>query len=737
MRTPNPVAAKGYEPFDHFIFRMPFFHSAMQDDYENLLQNAAFNEALYLASKPLYAKALLHKNDDFPLLPDKVKRSLFKYFTRMTTRTTPFGLFAGCGTGSIGTEAAVRISDNRCFQSRTTVNTHFLQYLSGVINDSCPFGSAVLYYPNTTLFRVYNLYRYIEVKPAGNDFNYLMSEVGVSSYLDGILQAAAGGTTRAALAEILMKEEEVEYEEAREFIEELILNQVLVSEFGIYITKEDNLGWFIERLSSLDGCTDRELLPFLQKIRQQLQQIDEAPVGEKLHHLKELSILIQLKFGQKEEEDYLRLNLLVQPTQATLSKDITEMVKRGLHVLNLMAAPYKAEVMNNFKEKFYQRYEHEEVPLAEALDPDIGVSRGNFSPASIGIHPLIGGIFGQPEKVTPGGPYAGRMINLNSFIQDKYFECLRQQEYVIHINEKDLRPYSANWDDLPFTLSVGVEILKAGQDQAPMVLMKYAGGLSAVNTLSRFGNLNERFQGHLQEIADFEESCCPEGTVIADIVYKVEDQGIANIMQRPSLRKYEIPILSLPSGNAIPIPLSDIMISLTEDRRLVLRSAKLNKRIIPRNSTAHNFIYKTTPLYKFLSYYQSEDYIRGGMYFNWGELEPHNGCYPRVVYEQNIVLAAARWMIREDEIHPGKDFSIQLQALRKQRNIPRKVYLIAGMENKLMLDLDRDATLEFLRAELKQGPLLLEECLLDEKDAFITTNGLPYNHEVIINFYKM
>jgi len=415
---------------------------------------------------------------------------------------------------------------------------------------------------------------------------------------------------------------------------------------------------------------------------------------------------------------------------------LVDKVKKGIHVLNLFSPPAEHHLLRDFKEKFYRRYEHEEVPLVEALDPDIGVSLGNYSPSGIGVVSLLSGIFPSTDTIRGSNNNIGIPVALNSFILQKYQHYIKQREDAIYITEQELQGLEPRWDDIPATISVGIDVLSTSNTQTPAVLIKYAGGMSGVNTTSRFSNLDESFRQYTKEIIAFEESCFPADTIIADIAYTVQDPGLANVMQRPGLRKYEIPLLSLPSGDAVAVPIRDIMVSLTENHQLRLRSRSLDKYIIPRNSTAHNFTMKTTPMYHFLSAYQGEGNLRGALIFNWGDLAPENGYFPRIVFEKDIVLCAARWKIQAWEINAGKDFTTQMKALMEARNIPNRVYLTSGNENKLLLDLQREEVFALLKSEMKKGEIQLEEYLMDETAPLVSGNGGSYNHEIILNFYK-
>ena len=107
---------------------------------------------------------------------------------------------------------------------------------------------------------------------------------------------------------------------------------------------------------------------------------------------------------------------------------------------------------------------------------------------------------------------------------------------------------------------------------------------------------------------------------------------------RPSFRKYEIPILTF-SGvdDEHTISLSDLMISV-KDGRILLRSKKLNKEVVPRNTNAHNYSTDTIPYYHFLCDLQHQDSTLR-LNWDWGMLREFK-FLPRVKYGKTILSKA-------------------------------------------------------------------------------------------------
>lgn len=93
--------------FSKYIVRTPTFSYDEVDKvlsslscFEQIISNSIFAEAIFIASQSLY-KRIYQQNigkmtkEDI----DRIQLSIVKYFSRMSVRSTPFGLFAACSVG--------------------------------------------------------------------------------------------------------------------------------------------------------------------------------------------------------------------------------------------------------------------------------------------------------------------------------------------------------------------------------------------------------------------------------------------------------------------------------------------------------------------------------------------------------------------------------------------------------------------------------------------------------------
>jgi hypothetical protein len=210
---------------------------------------------------------------------------------------------------------------------------------------------------------------------------------------------------------------------------------------------------------------------------------------------------------------------------------------------------------------------------------------------------------------------------------------------------------------------------------------------------------------------------------------------------RPQLRKYEIPYLAKASvSKEKQIPLDDLYISVKQGKKIVLRSKSLNKEIVPRLSTAHNYSNNALPIYQFLCDLQTQD-LRGGVGFNWGSLANEFSFLPRVKYK-NIILSKATWNIKKEDIDDliklknNKEIEDKAKAWKENLKLPDYVLLADG-DNELLLNLNNLLSIKTLLSLVKKrSGFQLKEFLFNPEKALVKRGDEGFTNQVIFSFYK-
>lgn len=728
-----------YKCFDDFIFRVPYLHNQSYKEYDSIIGNKAFMEAVYIASADFSLQLPDTGKLDFDTLSLKFKLVLLKYMLRISTRCTPFGLFAGCGVAKAGSKTLIEIN-SESFRASSTIDLSVLSRISQLINEKGTVLNHAIFYPNTTIYPFGDTYRYMETKVIAGKQQHVLTEVTKTDYLEDIIAECFNGAHQKDLVALLIRNEYIDTElEGMDFLAQLIEDKLIVSDLAIGVTIGDNLTVLIDKIEKAGGSASSEVLALLKLLSTQITRINREPIGSRVDGFKQLQKAIKNNIFTDglNKNNLIRTNLFVNPLTASISPEITKLVYEGLKLLNILNPVKESSALDNFKNAFFEKYEHEEIDLCEALDPDVGIGFANFNMESIRTDVLIKGIVQQTGK-----NYIYSTANTSSFrdelLHRKYNEYLAKGNKEIFLDEKDLAAQQESWDDLPLTFPVGIEVIKAGNAGDPLIFIKFAGGFSASNVIGRFTNDAEEISEIAGNIAAFERENIPSNSIIAEIAYLPEDETGGNLLSRKLLHNFEIPIFSASSLNETTskIHVSDLTIAINADHELLIRSKSLNKYIIPRNSTAHSFSNQNTPLYYFLSAMQGQHKLRTRFTFDWGNLIPVNGFYPRITYKRQIIISLARWIIYPYEINKEEDFITHYKCLFKERGIPQLVNLNRGSDSRLLLDFNNDYAFEMLRSEMKDSSLVLEEYLFDQTDALITSVDGSYNNEVIFNFYK-
>ena len=734
-----------FHPFHFFFVRTSHysFHSLVEP-FETKIRDQQVQEAIYIASPVLYAELKKYIAGTITDAEEKqrIKSSVYRYINRMSTRCTPFGLFAGCSAGNISGDITHIMLSN--FGRTTRLDMYFLCTLSQELSKLPEIKERVKYYPNTSLYPVGKKYRYVEYLYQKSGRTHRISSVDRSVYLDRLLKIARKG---ALLSELLayLTEQGFEPDEARGFLEELIDSQIIVSELSPSVTGDDYFIQLIRRLEALN--MNEGLLTVLKEIQKLLQEMDmtspPAPphrgwefvplsCGEELEErLRYYQQIIQQIDGLKilyEEKFLFQVDMTRKVSEAALGKDIVEELQSAMIFLNKITRGGGNETLNQFQQAFYSRYEDREVLLLEALDPETGIGY----PANGGSGDLSPLLAGFP---VPGSPAQGaQSTNFFSVLSEK---TLKAHSNEIILSDDDVKNAKANWNDLPTTIHTMFEIIKTGS--SPLIYLTGFVGVSGAKLLARFAHTDTEIAQFVSEVTAKEQELMPE-VLLAEIAH-LPDSRVGNVLSRPHIRDCEILYLAnsdLPGDQLIY--LSDLYLSVRQGK-LCLRSKKFDKDIIPRLTNAHNYMNNSMPAYRFLCDMQQQQ-GRIGLYFNWGQLYNELNFLPRVRYK-NTVLSLATWKIKTEEmkhlftIKEDKKLLDETTSWREKYSLPLKMLLQDG-DNELLVDWEDAQSIQALFSIIrKREMIILTEFLYDPESSVVRDEaGNPYPNQCIVAFYK-
>lgn len=692
-------------------------------DFKRLIKHPILKEGIYLASPELY-KQLLKWEKGFLKDPNKIERlqfSILKYATRITTRCTPFGLFASCSSGSFGENTRVSLEDQSNYKRCTRLDTTFLAQLYQVLLEEPLIKSELLFYPNSSLYKVNDHYRYVEYNIKNKRRSYSLEGIISTESLELVLQHAASGKKIKELAALLI-DEDINLEEAIAYIEQLIDHQLLVSELEITVTGPDYLTSLINRIKKIPE--PKVIYNKLLKLQKALNSLDHK-IGNSIG-IYEKPIELAKELVPDLDTKYLfQTDCFSTSHHNHLSKNIKKQLYKAFILFNKLTVASAKKNLVNFKANFNKRFEDSEIPLHLVLDAETGIGYGTKKEDSNSIL----------DDLQIGPTESKRYehviwTDVDRILHKKLITATRNNSYVLHLNEEDFKNIPLDYNDLPDTLSSIVEVY-----DEELLYIKGAGGSSAVNLLGRFSYGTQDLLDHVHNIVEIEEEI-NKGAILAEIVHLPEART-GNILQRPHLRTYEIPYLgksSLPEEFQIPI--EDLLVSV-QNNSIVLRSKKLNKQIIPRLGNAHNYGNSSLPIYQFLCELQNEN-KRSWIGFEWNNIHKQQSFLPRVTYE-NIIFSKASWHIETktfENLLKEPDVMKNLSKWQSFLQLPDQVELVEG-DNKLLIHLKNKTSVMMLLHTIKNKKrFILEEFLFKEHGIANDPEGNTYCNQFVVSFGK-
>lgn len=721
-----------YIVFDKFVFRSPVLSSG--SSISNYWKSKVFKDAVFLASRNYFDDFSKVSHEEFFAANFPIQRTAMKYFTRMRSRCTPFGLFAGVGVGSIDKECSrsqILLDDELSFQPRARLDMNFICKLILSLSKNSLIRSVSNYTPNNSLYRLRDRFRYVDFDIVNGRRKYHLSEVAYSDYLEGILNLTSSGSSVSSLVTFLV-DEGFGAEEAESYIGNLIDCQIIVDELYPNVTGQDIFITVINTLDRLGVLED--LKGKLVNIQRNLDLIGQAKMGDCLRIFSAIEEDLASTGVEYDRKYIFQVDLFVNPVRAVLDDSISASLMLGLGLLNRLTSPYENPLLVKFRDDFYRRYEEEEIPLLEALDSDIGVGFASLQPGNTDENPLLDDIFFRNI-----GNNETTVTRIDQLIIDKYFKLDHASNSELIIHDEDLTDYPATWSDLPITLGTIIELIEDNTVQkGRSIVMRGVAGSSAANLVSRFSYGNEGIYGLVNEVFDRENEAVGEGRIIAEIVHLPEART-GNIIFRSNLRNYEIPFLAGTGVNPDGVvSLNDIYVSVPGGKRIVLRSLKLNKEIIPRLSNAHAYNNNPLPVYYFLSLLQNQGQ-RSALAFRWPELLANKKVLPRVRYK-DLILSPARWSFKHHDLvgdskNSEADCMSTISRFRAEYGVPEKVLLAEG-DNKLMIDFSDELSVRLFFAEVKNRNFILEEYFDPLPDSFISSSSGSFHNQFVVGFYR-
>ncbi|SDE87669.1 thiopeptide-type bacteriocin biosynthesis domain-containing protein [Mucilaginibacter pineti] len=643
--------------FDQAIYRVPQFHisAILENSWEEL------KESIKLASSDFYDQIKDTNADNIYSLPKPIFHTVWKYFNRAKFRATPYGSFAGFGLAHI--DAHMADSSIIICPSQKLHSFIAWPYKGNVkITTELLLQNGGYLIANDSHYIILDSIRYLSYI----DDKFELSEIELDSTVHQILQICKRKIRASDLQEASLHL----FSNAEQFIEAinyLISLQLLFTSCHPNIIGEE----YFERI----GITNTPSLPqYVIAERQNIQ-------GNINHHV---------------------------------FKDITELTL----LLHQIVPIRNNATLDKFIFDFTRKFERREVPVMEALDPEIGIGYGDL--VQTGDHQalVVEIVNKNKEAATSNNDH-----HLKDFL---YKELLQNSGINNHVISLEKLPVNNDAvKTLPNTFNAVLS------DAFGMLCLESLGGATSNGIAGRFTLASDEVTDYCKRIAEIEQQANP-GVLFFDIGYTAENH-VDNINRRRAIYGMQLNLLNYDLSQN-PLEISDLYLHVLHGE-LILRSKKHNKRLVPRMASAYNYGRSDLPLFRLLCDLQNQG-IANNLSINFQHLIPGLNYYPRIQFK-NIIISRSKWLLSFSDLKLDAQHNApeRFRELLKSKSISR--YCKAGTgDQTLLFDTESNEDMVILMEYLKKRKtLLIEEAFQEQQGLVKDDQGRVYCSEWIVALY--
>ena len=716
-------------PIDQLLNQFKQTEQSPDEQLRQWLNHPDVERALFVASPALYDvwKGWQQNPDQLPLLPARL--ALWRYVIRMSSRSTPFGLFAGVSTAFLANKTTGEVADND-FTSITRPDSAWLLALSEKLVQDPTIRWYLRYRPNNSLYAIgdqtqSHSIRYSDYTVDNGQRAFFINSVeadpAVRTVLDYANSSPTGKTGNELIGFLQVSLGETE-QQATTLVDELIEAHLLVSELEPGVTGDTPFDQLLSRLRRIPEATSI-LIP-LAEISSRSNTPFESVATDQL-----TEAMMQMIAGNICVAGSVRqIDMVRQSESVSIRSQTIEQIGREIMQLSALRADRKPAALVSFAQRFYARYGVQMQPLLLALDHetsigyDVGVHRTSHS----SLLQQLTADDPQPKSTpTPDRLDTLRLAKLTAYLQTgQRVQQITDAELTEAAGTASTTPLARSWAVLGELYRIDAREIDQGHYQ---FLVKSVAGPSGASLMARFCQHDDGLRQQIQRLIDREAEQYPNA-ILAEIAHLPAGR-MGNVLNRPRLRQYEIPYITPSSvDEEHTLLLSDLWVRVPDGVTVELWSKKNNKRVLPRNTTAHNY-YHSDDVYRFLSDLAHQDEAFS-FSWSWGMIA-NQPTLPRLEYN-HIIVARAQWNLTKQ-----KDWLLagdMVTDIQQRLAVPDLIALVDG-DNELLLDLTADPCRQILYAELmKRKTVRVVEWLATTDRCWLSRKGQRYASELVIPF---
>ncbi|MGP3688264.1 lantibiotic dehydratase [Streptomyces sp. IBSNAI002] len=678
---------------------------------------------------------------------DRMHSSLLRYLSRMSSRSTPYGLFAQVEAGEFGESTTLARAGEQPAATRTRADMGWLMGLIGEMEADRELRGELTVAVNPLLRRTGDRIT-LAVATAAVTADQQSSSVRATRPVDAALSRAAARPRWSELVAALAGEfPAAPPEKITALVDQLWDLGMLTSDLRPALTHPCPEQAVLDRIEGLAGSGRyRRALGRTRRLAAAADAAAPEEAGRLLAELYEHQRVVVPGHRESPFHADARLDLTGTTLHSGVAAEAADAADALLR-LGQSARPHHLAVYHG---EFLERYGvGAEVPVLELLDPETGLDAPEtyrFPPRALPLAPAPRRERREQEEA------------LAALVAGALHRGKREVEITdAFLGAWQPRDEGGAGPDARPSLDVMGQVVAESRERLDAGDWKFVLGTGPMRDGGRFGGrffdlLGENFRKLLQEYATAEERLGDgdgddegEGAVFAELNYAQLDGRRANVAIHPPVRRHEICVNASPTGGDVqPIDLSDVLVGATQER-FYLRSARLGRQLHVTQS--HLVNWGSAPNVCRFLLEASEDGWAPLAEFSWGALD-RAPFLPRVT-RGRTVLKPARWLFGSGV--PGfpdgcadaaavdrAAFTAAFREWRQDWDVPRWVHL-SLFDHRILLDLDSPLCVDEVQRALRTShapgdALVFEESVADParpswlRDA----DGRSYANEIVV-----
>ena len=651
-----------------------------------------------------------------------VQGKLLRYLTRMSSRATPYGMFAGVQLAQWGPQTDIALVSDRP-STRTRPDMEWLYSFIFALESRAEVRQHLQFVANRTiLVQSGRVILHSRAPTADIRAPDTTASIRATRAVIKALDTARTPVAYGPLFDELLALPSTTPAKVEKLITELWEQTFLLTDLRPPMSIQNPAEYVAKRLKGIP-CALREHR-LLTELLDAMSSWDETPLERAPGAYKRLLDLAAAAPTVRSCKHCVQVDMSQRLQGNQISAAVAADAATAAELLlRLTPSPQGSLHIAAYRQSFEQRYGAAcEVPLLELLDSDTGLG----SP----YQQLSGDIRRDFESD----------MQRQRKLREVAIDSLRLQLRCVQLDDamlEALQTWSPDRGNAPVSLDIPVfvaastpEAIDAGEFR--VIVGPNVGPVCAGQYLGRFADMLGRpATAALRNIADAEQAHEPHA-LSAELTYLPHSLRSANVTVRPLMRDHEIACGTVPAAVQQAIPLDELMVGVREGRFRIRWSRKKADVLVFTSHMLNSF--RAPTICRFLSDVR-QDCIAQLSPFHWGAVSDFP-YLPRVE-RGRVVLSVAQWRLeRRLAGDTAGAFHRALDKWRVDWQVPRYVYLAAG-DNRLLVDLDDCGQVAQLRDETRRvqqnSHIVLQEALPGPQDAWLAGPGGRYATELVVS----